>query len=397
MNTDTHGLVKQSFSPSVFHPCLSVANFLTLLLVALPTLLVAEPWRIAEPGLEYAFPRDHLPHPGFKTEWWYFTGNVAAAADGRRFGYQATFFRQGLRPPGARGGERSRFIVDDLKFAHFALTDVSRRRFHFQQKLSRGAFGEAGFGQPEPGTRLPRIAWIEDWKLTRPGATQFGVAAGDAQNGVRFTLADGKPWAIHGERGISQKAEGAGHASHYYSGTRLPTSGQLAFAGQNFTVTGETWFDHEWATNQLTPAQVGWDWFSLQLDDGTELMLYALRLKDETLDPNSSGTFISADGTTRHLRRKDFTLRPLTWWKSKATAGRYPISWELSVPSLALAARITTPVENQELVLLPIAYWEGLIDLQGIREGREVKGHGYLELTGYTGALVGLASDAPGK
>jgi predicted secreted hydrolase len=160
-------------------------------------------------------------------------------------------------------------------------------------------------------------------------------------------------------------------------------------------VSGETWFDHEWATNQLTPEQVGWDWFSLQLDDGTELMLYAMRTHSGGLDPNSSGTFIAADGTSRHLRREDFTLRPLASWKSKRTGGEYPIAWELSVPSLALTARITTPVENQELVLTPIAYWEGLIDLRGTRGGREVKGHGYLELTGYAGALVGLSEGAP--
>jgi len=351
-------------------------------------------WLPAVPGHTYTFPADHLPHPGFKTEWWYFTGNVRDPA-GRRFGYQATFFRQGLRPPAERPAGESRFIVDDLKFAHFGLTDVAARQFHFTQRLSRGAFGEAGFAARADPAAATRLAWIDEWQLTRPPAGGFTLTARSPEAAIEFTLAEGKPWAIHGTGGLSQKADGPGHASHYYSGTRMPTSGRLTVGGRAFTVAGETWFDHEWATNQLTPGQVGWDWFSLQLDDGTELMLYAMRTATGDLDPNSSGTFIAADGTPRHLTRDQFTLRPLAWWESPATHGRYPIAWEVSIPGLALTARVTTPVENQELVLQPIAYWEGLIDVRGTRAGREVKGHGYLELTGYAGALVGLSATSP--
>ena len=347
------------------------------------SLVTSSAWLPAAPGHTYTFPGDHFPHPEFKTEWWYFTGKVSDEA-GRRFGYQLTFFRQGLRPPGARPAAQSRFIVDDLKFAHFTVTDVAEKRFHFQQRLSRGAFGEAGFAASSA------LAWIEDWQLRQLPGGGFTLSAKTPEAAITFTLAEGKPWTIHGTDGISQKADGPGHASHYYSGTRMPTSGQLTVGGRSFTVRGDTWFDHEWATNQLAPEQVGWDWFSLQFADGTELMLYALRRRDGTLDPNSSATFIAADGTTRHLRREEFTMRPLTWWKSKATGGQYPLAWELSIPALELSCRVTTPVENQELVLLPIAYWEGLIDVRGTRAGRELKGHGYLELTGYAGALVGL-------
>lgn len=346
-------------------------------------LVVAAEWRPALPGHRYEFPRDHQPHPGFKTEWWYFTGNVSDTS-GRRFGYQLTFFRQGMRPPGERPAGQSRFIVDDIKFAHFALTDVAEKRFHFQQRLTRGAFGEAGFASAKA------LAWIDGWQLMQPSSGGFTLAATGSEVRIAFTLAEGKPWAIHGTDGISQKADGVGRASHYYSGTRMPTAGQLSIGGRAFEVRGESWFDHEWASNQLTPEQIGWDWFSIQFEDGTELMLYAMRTRSGGLDPNSSGTFIAADGTTRHLRREEFTLRPLASWKSKATGGLYPIAWELSVPSLALTSRVTTPVENQELVLTPIAYWEGLIDVRGTRAGREVKGHGYLELTGYAGELVGL-------
>ncbi len=362
--------------------------FACALVIGHSPLVISSDWLPARPGHAYAFPRDHLPHPDFKTEWWYLTGNVEDAA-GRRFGYQLTFFRQGLRPPGERPAGQSRFIVDDLKFAHFALTDVASKGFHFQQRVSRGAFGEAGFASPAA------LAWIEDWQLSQLPGGGFSLSAKTADAAITFTLAEGKPWTIHGTDGISQKADGPGHASHYYSGTRMPTTGQLTVGGRSFAVRGDTWFDHEWATNQLTPEQVGWDWFSLQFDDGSELMLYAMRTRSGGLDPNSSGTFIAADGTTRHLRREEFTLRPLTLWKSKASGGEYPIAWELSVPSLAIEARVTTPVENQELVLTPIAYWEGLIDLRGTRAGREVKGHGYMEMTGYAGALVGLSAGAP--
>jgi predicted secreted hydrolase len=369
-------------------------TFLTIasaLVIGHWSLAISPDWLPATPGHAYAFPRDHLPHPGFKTEWWYFTGNVHDPV-GRRFGYQLTFFRQGVRPPEERAAGESRFIVDDLKFAHFTVTDVASGKFHFTQRISRGAFGEAGFASIAPGADPSRLAWIAGWQLSRPEPTTFRLAASDPQMSVRFDASDGKPWTIHGADGISQKADGPGHASYYYSGTRLPTHGALTVDGRTFAVTGDTWFDHEWATNQLTPEQVGWDWFSLQFDDGTELMLYAMRTRNGGLDPNSSGTFIAADGSTRHLTREEFTLRPLATWKSKATGGQYPIAWELHIPSLALTASISTPVENQELVLTPIAYWEGLIDSRGMRGDHAVKGHGYLELTGYAGALVGLSA-----
>ena len=293
--------------------------------------------------------------------------------------------------PRAPGGP-SRFVVDDLKFAHFALTDVDGKQFHFQQKLSRGAFGEAGFAGIEPDATPRRIAWIGDWFLSRDAAGGMQIFGGDEEAGVSLQLGVGKPWTLHGENGISQKAAGEGHASHYYSGPRLPSGGSVTIDGQTFVVEGESWFDHEWASNQLTAEQVGWNWFSIQLDDGTELMLYQMRTRDGGIDPHSSGTFVNAAGVAQHLRRDDYTLKPTKFWTSQATGGRYPIAWEISVPSLALQLTVSTPVEAQELVLQPIAYWEGLIDVAGTRAGQPVRGHGYLELTGYAGELVGLSA-----
>jgi predicted secreted hydrolase len=212
---------------------------------------------------------------------------------------------------------------------------------------------------------------------------------------VKLTLNALKPMVEHGTDGISRKAETPGFASHYYSATRLRSQGTVTVGGRSVEVTGESWFDHEWATNQLAPEQRGWDWFSLQLADGSELMLYQLRRRDGTTDPASSGTWITADGKTRHLTREEIRLTPRHWWTSSKTGGKYPIGWQIEVPALALQLEVSTPVPAQELALLPVCYWEGVIDVCGTRAGQPVTGHGYLELTGYAGEIVGLSTEPP--
>jgi predicted secreted hydrolase len=364
------------------HPT-AFAVFFILFLQASPA-RTAE-WRSALPGWKYEFPRDHRIHPEFKTEWWYFTGRLTDEK-GAIFGYQLTFFRQGISPLTNRARATSRFIIDDLKFAHFALSDIGAQRFYFEQKLSRGAFGEAGFGSE-------RLAWIDDWSLELLPDGSFVLRARNAQASMELQLTNTKPWAIHGKNGVSQKASGEGRASHYYSATRLATRGKLTVDGRARLMSGESWLDREWASNQLTPEQVGWDWFSLQFEDGTELMLYQIRTRSGDADPNSSATFVARDGTTRHLRRDAYELRPTGYWTSKATGGKYPVVWELLVPDLKLNARIKTPLKSQELALQPVVYWEGLIDVDGTREAAAIRGHGYMELTGYTGALVGLSEN----
>jgi len=392
---------------------------LPFLLAAMTVCAQAADWQQSLPGWRYEFPRDHFNHPDFKTEWWYFTGHLADT-QGHRFGYQLTFFRQGLRPPSTRNGETSRFLTNDVKFAHFTVTDLSAGQFHFQQRISRGAFDEAGFtpfsnlasnspispisAPPSPASpatsavRLPtsdssRLAWIDDWSLEWLGGDSFAIHAKGDGTALDLHLAYTKPWIIHGENGISQKADGEGHASHYYSGTRLVSDGKLTVGGKIARVTGESWFDREWATNQLAPGQAGWNWFSIQLDDSTELMLYQMRKTDGSLDPNSSGTFVARDGTSQHLHRDDYQLTPESFWTSSATGGRYPIAWKLSVPRIGIALNITTPLPNQELDLKPIAYWEGLIDIEGSRSGAHVHGQGYMEHTGYSGSLLPLSTE----
>lgn len=337
-------------------------------------------WKIAEPGWRYEFPRDHHAHREFKTEWWYFTGNLFDT-DGHRFGYELTFFRQGIRPAAERDPKVSRFVVDDLKFAHFAITDVDGQQFRFEQKTSRGAFGEAGF---DDGNRL---AWIDNWSLTTNGDGSFQLAASSGAGAIRLDLRPAKPPVVHGENGLSVKAAGDSSASHYYSVPRLETTGDIAMNGKVRAVHGKSWFDHEWSSSQLGKGEVGWDWICVQWEDGAELMLYRMRLAASGIDPSSSGTWIAPDGTTTHLRATDFQMTPVEFWKSKESGAHYPIGWRIALPAQRAEINIQAALEDQELRLGPITYWEGAIDASGTREGKTVKGRGYLELTGYAGTL----------
>jgi predicted secreted hydrolase len=353
------------------------------LLFCLAAGTVTAEWKTAEAGWSYQFPRDHRWHPEFKTEWWYFTGNLTDES-GRRFGYELTFFREGIRPPSERNEPVSRFVVNDLNFAHFAITDASGKRFQFQQKTSRGSFGEAGFDDGN------RITWIESWVLTSNDDGSFDLAAENGDATARLHLRPAKPPVVHGENGISVKASTAGHASHYYSITRLDTTGELRVGGVMHAVSGESWFDHEWATNQLAPDEVGWNWLSVQITDATELMLYQMRLANGQADPSSSGTFIERDGRSVHLSAAAFRMTPTRFSKSKTTRAQYPVGWDVDVPEHQLHFTIAPVLDDQELALGSLTYWEGAIDVTGSRDRRPITGHGYLELTGYAGALSAL-------
>jgi predicted secreted hydrolase len=351
--------------------------------VAIALSCASADWQIAESGWRYGFPRDHRAHENFKTEWWYFTGNLANES-GRRFGYELTFFRQGIRPPAERTKTTSRFIIDDLKFAHFTLTDAAGKVFLVQQKANRGSFGEAGFGNND------RLAWIDSWNLKMNADGSFDLAADSTDAQVQLHLVPSKAPVVHGAEGISQKAADAGHASHYYSITRLETSGTVRVRKETLSVAGESWFDHEWATNQLAPGQAGWDWVSAQFDDRSELMLYQMRLTNGAVDAASSGTIVRADGNSATLTSIDFQMMPVTYWKSKTTNANYPIGWRISVPKEKLEFTIQPVLPNQELALDPITYWEGAFDLEGTRAGKPIHGRGYLELTGYAAPLEEL-------
>lgn len=361
--------------------CLAV---LSIVAEARAETLNSEGWAVALPGYQITFPQDHFPHYQFRTEWWYFTGNVKTA-DGRPFGYQLTFFRHGYRPPGTGQPSTSRFVINDVKFAHFAVTDVSADKFYFDSRVSRGAYGEAGFAEAD------RLAWIDNWELDFDKNFRLKAAAKDYS--IELELTPEQPPVLQGKDGLSQKADGAGHASYYYSIPRLKTSGAIKVGGENYQVEGSSWFDREWATNQLTPEQTGWNWFAIQLSDGSDLMLYQMRLKHGAVDLHSNGKWIARDGETITLALDDFRLSPGKHWVSPVSKANYPVVWKLTIPKLNLDLEITPALEDQELNL-GVVYWEGAIRLKGRRAGKPVEGVGYMELTGYQGEAPGLTENA---
>ena len=346
------------------------------------------PWREAKPGYVFSFPRDHAAHPDFKIEWWYYTGNVRTA-EGRRFGYQVTFFRVGIDHTPQNP---SRWAVRDLYMTHLAVSDPQGRRYRYAEKLTRGGPGLAGAKADTYYT------WNEDWSagligIREPGAgsrAQHRLVASSPQAGINLLLDEGKPPAINGIDGINQKGAREGNASHYYSMTRMPTTGTLTIDGEQYEVSGLTWMDHEFSTSFLEPEQRGWDWFSIQMSDNRELMLYRMRRADGSHDPRSSGTLVDANGRTTHLSNADFTLTPgRSTFKSKNGAV-YPTEWKVSVPAHQIELTVTTPLDDQELSLIEstgIAYWEGMIDVAGKSGAASVTGSGYLEMTGYHGSL----------
>jgi predicted secreted hydrolase len=347
---------------------------LAALLVVLPQM--AAQYRTALPGYHYEFPRDHFNHPDFQTEWWYYTGNLKSA-DGHRFGFELTFFRQGVDRDTARTGS---WDVRDLYFAHLALSDLEGSRFYHAERTNRAGPGIAGISEAEG-----RI-WNGNWQIERQDQEQK-LQGIDARFELHLTLRSEKPPVIHGGNGVSQKAEGRGRASHYISQTRLVANGRIELSGRNFEVAGLAWMDHEFFTQQLEPEQVGWDWLSLQLDDRTELMLFRIRRKDGSIDPYSAGTFVDARGQSQHLRAGEFSLEPVgETWTSPVTHANYPIHWKILVPALGIEFELTTPLPSQELTgnsTLAPNYWEGAITFQGRKDRSALAGTGYLEMTGY--------------
>lgn len=336
-------------------------------------------YRVALPGYRYSFPRDFFAHPEFQTEWWYYTGNLRAA-DGRRLGFELTFFRQGV----SRAAAKQVWEVRDLYLAHLALSDLDGGKFYHTERLNRAGPGIAGVDENA------RRIWNGNWQSEWHGQKQELQAIAE-QFQLHLSLEPEKEPVIHGEDGVSQKAAGPGRASHYISLTRIAAGGELVLKGTTLEVRGLAWMDHEFFTHQLTPEQAGWDWLSVQLDDGTELMLFRIRRKDGSVDPYSAGTYVDRAGKSTHLREDDFLLEPgAGTWKSPDSGASYPLDWRVRVPKLALELEVETPLASQELggsnARLAPTYWEGAISAKGQRNG-PVRGVGYLEMTGYAGTL----------
>jgi predicted secreted hydrolase len=340
-----------------------------------PPVFAAEAFRLALPGYTFSFPRDHYAHEEFRTEWWYYTGHLRTQG-GEEYGYQVTFFRSGLAE--ARTNP-SRWAARNLYLAHFALSDVSRKTFRYFERVNRAAMGQAGASEKE------FRVWVGDWEVSGGGATQQ-LKAREGESALDLALIAEKTPVIHGENGVSRKGAGRGQSSHYYSLTRMKTEGTLVVQGLAQPVTGSSWMDHEFGSSALAPGQVGWDWFSLQFDDGTELMLYLIRQADGRPDPHSAGTWVDKEGRASHLRQPDFAIEVLDRWTSPRTKGVYPSKWRLRVPGIGLEATVVPAFPDQELDTAKstqVIYWEGAASATGAIAGRRLRGRGYVEMTGY--------------
>jgi predicted secreted hydrolase len=326
----------------------------------------------------FSFPADHGPHPGFRTEWWYYTGNVETAS-GRHFGFQLTFFRTALAPPAAPVAERgSGWSASQLYLAHFALTDTSGGRFHAWSRLDRQALDLAG------ARATPFRVWLGDWSAESEAPTGLPVRLRAAEGNVAIdlVLAGEKPVVLQGDHGLSQKGPEPGNASYFYSLSRMSARGTVRVDGEPLSVSGLAWMDREWSTSALGPELAGWDWLALQLDDGREVMVYRLRRRDGTADAHSAGSLIGADGATQPLALDDVTLEVLDHWTSPRSRVRYPSRWRLTVPGAGLTLEIAPRLADQELIV-GTRYWEGAVRVDGRAAGRPIAGRGYVELVGY--------------
>lgn len=357
-----------------------------LILVGAAVGHAAAPFATAKAPYVFAFPADHGTHPLYQSEWWYFTGRLRAPS-GRRFGYELTFFRVRLQPedvaPAPLPSARSRWRGDQVYAAHFAITDAMGQKFVHTERVVRQALGLGAAAQGRLAVRA------DDWSLLgQPMADRsrerMTLHAADAENGLDLVQTPEKPPAVHGQRGVFRKGACASCGSHYYSYSRLSTRGTLRYAGTSFKVEGTSWMDHEFGTNQLQPDEVGWDWMSLQLDDGRELMLYQFRRKDGGIAPQSAGSLVDRDGRVRFLPLGGFRVTATGRWHSPQTHADYPSGWRVQVPDARLDVTLVPVLLDQEIVLTSgPSYWEGAVDIRDTTAPSRARGQGYVELTGY--------------
>jgi predicted secreted hydrolase len=341
----------------------------------------AAEWRHVTGPPELVFPRDHGAHPEYRTEWWYLTGLVDGGS-GQRYGFQLTFFRQGLAP-GAPRPDESPLRARQVLAAHLAVADIGSGRFVHAERLRRADGGLAGFATDN------LELWLDDWSLARLEDGTMTARARDIETaaGVTLELRPTRALVRHGDDGYSQKGSEPGNASAYFSWTRLAVRGELELSGRKLAVSGAAWFDHEWGTSQLGEGVAGWDWFSLRLDDGRDLMLYRLRREDGSVDPFSAGTVAGADGQATRLHADDFTIEPTGSWTSPSSGASYPSGWRLRVPDHGIDLTVRPLIENAEVDgsrSTGVVYWEGPVAASG-----SAKGEGYVELTGYADSLEG--------
>jgi predicted secreted hydrolase len=325
----------------------------------------------ALPGYKFSFPKDHATHNNFKTEWWYYSGHLAAE-DGRRFGYELTFFRRALDDDDTS----IKLDSNNIYVAHFAISDLNGKRFSYREKIDPS--GARGSGAKSDTYKV----WNGDWSVELVG-NQHHLNAKYLAYTLDLLLTPLKEPVIHGADGVSRKASCAGCASHYYSLSRMKAEGTLTIGTQTVPVVGLSWMDHEFGTKMLGERIVGWDWYAVQLDEGTELMLYVLRNLDGTIDSNSAGTFVGKKGSTRFFTAKDFSVKKLGDWKSPASGVTYPSGWQITIPIAQVELTLRPALLDQELITNLDTYWEGASTVEGKFGQATVKGEAFVELAGY--------------
>ncbi|HEX4808578.1 MAG TPA: lipocalin-like domain-containing protein [Bryobacteraceae bacterium] len=342
------------------------------------TALLLSLWQLALPGYRYEFPRDHFNHPDYQTEWWYYTGNLHTA-DGRRFGFELTFFREGVD---TKEHSDNIWNPSQIYFAHLALSDIDGGKFYHTERLNRAGPGLAGIDLAQ------QLYWNGNWQvhwISLSSGQQQLQAVADAFS-LELNLNPEKPFVINGRDGVSQKGPQPGQASHYISYTRLGARGTLNYQGATYALDGLAWMDHEFFTERLGEDLAGWDWFSIQLDNNQEVMVYRLRSKAGGANPFSSGTYVDSKGEGHFIR--DFSLAPGKLWHSSNTGANYPLSWTIDIPGIELHLDEHTRLENQELSSkngFTPSYWEGAVEYSGTMRQTAIRGAGYLEMTGYDG------------
>lgn len=331
------------------------------------------------------FPRDLGPHDDFQTEWWYYTGNLQTEG-GRRFGYQLTFFRRALAPPAGSGkseGESATgWRTNQVYLAHFALSDIDGESFYFDEQFARGAAGLAG------AQAQPYRVWLEEWEAVATADGQVRLVAETENVALDLVLTQTLPPILHGDGGLSAKGPTPGNASYYYSFVQQDTAGTVRVGSEQFEVTGLSWKDHEYSTSALEQGAVGWDWFSLQFDNGGALMFFQIRREDGTIQAESSGALVYPDGSTVHVPLSEWELEVTSTWTSPETGAVYPAAWRLRLPGLDLELEGRALLADQELRLSTV-YWEGAVSFTGSWDGQPVRATGYVEMTGYYETMEG--------
>ena len=329
--------------------------------------------------MDFQFPRDHAAHPDYKTEWWYYTGNLQSP-DGRGYGYQLTFFRNSLAPDVS--SRSSEFASNQVYMAHFAVTDVSRKEYKSFERYSRGSIGLAGAKVEHSNYSV----WLEDWSATQKTDKTIRLfAVNDAADpiiAIDLILTQTCKPVFHGNDGLSQKGPEVGNANHYYSLIGLESIGTVQINKERINVTGTSWMDHEFGTSSLSEGIVGWDWFSIQLDNDVAIMLARLRFQDGTDWKGFQGSLIQPNQPTEKIGRSDFIVQQTSRWKSPKSGNIYPSGWVIKLERFRIDIQVEPMVKDQEFQG-SFKYWEGAVRVKGTFKEELVRGTGYVELTGY--------------